>query len=176
MTTESWRTVAEYFALANRMKIFVSNGISVYEFNSILEHERNILSSQTFEELVGDPDRRVRFAHSIWTRHHINLDLCWVWPEVGGDKKASGNVPEVAKILSGNLSPKLLEMTRKPLLYRKKLPLIVFLWPPGIHNYERTRKFAIQYDIDDGSHRAVALWLANYRSADAFVGIWNDQE
>ena len=170
MNSVSWRTVAEFFALADSMKRFVPHGQNHYDFNSKLEQELINLSSKKITDLVNDPYRRKRFEQSIWIRRTIPLEQCWVWPKMGENSLASGMVPEVAGKLCKNLPPKLINMIDNPLLFLSNLPIIVFLWPPGIHNYERNDLFPVQYDIDDGSHRAVALWLANYRTADALVG------
>jgi hypothetical protein len=181
LTTISTRKVIEGFVAAEKLRGFVGSDQSRWVSERV--NQSLILASLTESELhsfVNDKERLARFCSALWTQEAIPLEKCWVWPEMRGWVKASGRVPDVAGLVIDDTDQsengvatkkKLLEMAQEVSRFAGTLPLIAFA-PPGIHKrYKRTNITTESwYDLDDGSSRAVAIWLAGQKEAFAFVG------
>ena len=146
----------------------------------------------TEKELFNyDYDWNLRLSHYLgctWEYKEIELSKCGVWPGMGGLKKeyTTGNVistkNEIAKILS--LKEKIKFNDRRALYIQEMsenvetlleyVPIIVFknqMVRGYMHEIWNQKDFKkCTYDIDDGSHRAVAMALKNKTKIMALVG------
>ena len=106
-------------------------------------------------------DRRKRIELGSWVFTIINLDRCAVWPGMGGEDWARGPVAKISgqfpsKAQSGNRTRAIRERVQEIFA---EFPII------GI----RTRSDHTRIRIEDGSHRAVAYYLAGFRQVFAYV-------
>ncbi len=156
--------VARAFLLAERLSDRLKKAPTDRDgFRAALVAEREklaALSGPALLELVPT-DRRARFEKGAWVLAIVNLDRCSVRPGMGGEDWARGPVIKIAnqfpsRSMPGNPVRVLIE--RVPDIFAD-LPLIAI----------RTRSDHARYRLDDGSHRAVAYYLAGFRQAFAFV-------
>ena len=168
-TSSPRRQVHEAFLLADALK---GGWVGRPSFELRMEQVKQELSAHSdikLESLVQDRARRMRFEKAIWCFETVSLEQCSVWPHMGGKTYATGSVPQAAERFLKHCEKdyRIFDMVEfaKQRLY-DVLPLIVF-----------KRKSGSGYRIDDGSHRAVARYLAGDREAAAFVAVapprWN---
>jgi len=153
--------VARAHILAERLKTAPADR---EKFRAALAEERKKLAGIGGLELlrlVEDQDRRKRIEKGTWVFAVVNLDRCAVWPGMGGEEWARGGVSKIAGLFPSKSSPgnrTRAIMERAPDIFAE-LPLIAI----------RTRSDHSRLRLDDGSHRAVAYYLAGFRQAFAFV-------
>src|SRR5262245_38446228 len=153
--------VARAFLLAEKLKNPPPTDRE--KFRVALAEERRKLAELPDGELLKliDADRRARFEKGAWVFAVINLDRCSVRPGMGGEQWARGPVHKIAsqfpsRALPGSPTRGIREFA--PELFAE-LPLVLI----------RTRSDYGRYRIEDGSHRAVAYYLAGFRQAFAYV-------
>jgi len=118
------------------------------------------LTEREIDQIIARDEKRLeRFEILSWTLGKVSLKGCFVYPHMGERAWAVGKVDEVAPkfIRLESFSSRIWKMKLFARLFCK-LPLIVL-------------KSDGQLKIDDGSHRAVVMFLAGLKSAPAFVGI-----
>jgi hypothetical protein len=132
-------------------------------FRAMIEEERKKLAALTITQVLGliEPDRRKRIESGTWVFSVINLDRCAVWPRMGGEDWARGPVAKIAgqfpsKAMPGNKTRPIRERAQEIF---GEFPLIAI----------RTRSDYGRYRLEDGSHRAIAYYLAGFRQAFAYV-------
>lgn len=152
--------VARAFLLADILKNMVSDR---EKFRAALIEERKKLAAMDAPDVFKqiEPDRRKRIEMGSWVFAVINLDRCAVWPGMGGEEWARGPVSRLAsqfpsRAMPGNRTRAIRECTQDIFA---ELPLILI----------RTRTDYNRFRIEDGSHRAIAYYLAGFRQAYAYV-------
>lgn len=154
------RQVKEAFFLAERMK----NG--PYEMPALelaiarVKAEIAALSDSELDSQIKDPKRLQQINEAKWYFGKVQIARCRVWPGMGKRPWATGDVPGVGVrcVKHSDPSDRLWKMAERAKTL-KQLPLIV-------HSRIEPR----QYRIDDGCHRAVALFLAGIKEAEAYIG------
>lgn len=153
--------VARAFLLAENLKRAVAKRDA---FRATLNAEREKLAALDGPELFKliDADRRQRIEKGSWVFSVINLDRCAVWPGMGGEEWARGPVSKVSgqfpsRAMPGNRTRPMRECAQD---FFAELPIIVI----------RTRSDHSRFRIEDGSHRAIAYYLAGFRQVFAYVG------
>jgi hypothetical protein len=152
--------VARAFLLAEALKKAPPDRDS---FRAALEEERKRLAAMNFKELFGliDADRRKRIETGQWVFTVISLERCAVWPGMGGEDWARGPVHKISglfpsKAMAGNRTRAIRERIQEIFA---EFPLIAI----------RTRSDHSRFRLEDGSHRAIAYYLAGFRQAFAYV-------
>ena len=164
------REVIESFLLANQMKQFASD--NQIGFRAKLAAKRDALrtlSATDVNLMMTDAQRLMRYLSAEWQLKIVELASCSVWPKMGQKPWAVGPVPRVAAelVAKDDKDEKAWDILNHVRSAFADLPLIVF---------ERKRSDK-QFRIDEGSHRAVAFYLAGFRQAFAFVGkVRNDPD
>jgi hypothetical protein len=104
-------------------------------------------------------DRRQRFDIATWKLEKIALPNCCVWPQMGSKVWATGSVHDVAAQFKALVPPdkQIACMLRFTHLYESHLPIIVI-------------KTNSRLEIDDGSHRAIAMAINGIETVTAWVG------
>lgn len=127
-------------------------------------HRIASLSEDQLDQGIPDPDRRTRYSGGTWRRSVVELACCSVWPQMGKRQWAAGLVSRVVEELrvKGGSADELYERAKIVQISFADNPLIVF----------RRKRTAEQFRIDDGCHRAVAYYLAGFRHAFAYVGMY----
>ncbi len=157
------RSVKETFVIAERLK---DGPFDTHEaFLASLERSKREVTSWPDCELdafIGSQDRvRLDFYNRArWRLDSVNLDTCLIWRRMGGRDWAEGLVPAVAERFR-SLEPEgnpIWRMQKFGELFALQLPIIVSVLNPS------TRM------IDDGSHRAIAMFLAGLKSTLAWIG------
>jgi hypothetical protein len=156
----SAEVVARAFLLAEELKRAPADREA---FRAELEAQRKKLAALSGTELFKliEADRRKRIELGSWVFTIINLDRCAVWPGMGGEEWARGAVAKISgqfpsKAQPGNRSRPIRERISEIFA---EFPII------GI----RTRSDHTRIRIEDGSHRAVAYYLAGFRQTFAYV-------
>lgn len=158
------REVKECFLLADALK---AGPFDPRGYRDRLASERRRIASMSEGQLdreISDPDRRARYSGGTWRLTVVELACCSVWPRMGGRQWATGPIPDVAEELRAHVdsADPLFEIAKNVQLSFSDIPLIVF----------RRKRSAQQYRIDDGCQRAVAYYLAGFRQAFAYVGVY----
>jgi hypothetical protein len=112
------------------------------------------------EIIVRDQLRLDRFEKLPWRLDIVSISECLVYPRMGERLWAVGTVKEVAERFL-HLEPigsRIWKMKLFAEIFSSNLPLIII---------ERAGRF----DIDDGSHRAVAMQLSGIMKTNAYVGL-----
>jgi hypothetical protein len=138
---------------------------AVVGFQAEVERERARLSDTPAGDLdliIGGKDARRlrRYNTAAWTLAVVPLESCRVADGMGGKSWVRGlSVPEAAtKFLTREGEKgRVWHMKFRTQLFLDSLPIIVVAG-------------AAEYQIDDGSHRAVAAWLAGHQHVTAFLG------
>lgn len=132
---------------------------------SALEHTKQHISSLSdpdIDNYIGkqNPPRLGFFDRAEWQLGTVNLSECVVWPKMGGRPWASGSVAAVAEMfrLKEPKDSRIWTMQTFSDFFSSHLRIIAFTGGP------------LQFAIDDGSHRAVAMALAGRNSAPAWIG------
>ena len=132
-------------------------------FRAALEAERKRLAPMTGKELFAqiEPDRRKRIETGQWVFSVVNLERCAVWPGMGGEEWARGPVHKISGLFPSRAMPgnRARAIRERILEVFSEFPLILI----------RTRSDHSRYRIEDGSHRAIAYYLAGFRQAFAYV-------
>ena len=167
-TPSSPEEVARAHLLADQLKEgpFTPDG-----FRSRIAESQTLLSGYAKDKLFSsmtDAQRRKRIESGTWVFTVITLDQCSVWERMGATDKnrrewAKGPVNRVASELQRKADPenKVWAILRNIRMVFAEFPLIIIR-----STGEPSRRFR----IDDGSHRAVAYYLAGFRHAFAYVG------
>ena len=120
------------------------------------------LSDEEIDNYIGreNPPRLAYFNRAQWELSVVDLSKCRVWERMGRRPWATGRVTAVAKIFSSEESKdsRIGTMLKFSDFFSSHLPIIAFITG------------ASQFDIHDGSHRAVAMVLAGRHSASAWIG------
>lgn len=155
--------VKRSFVLADWMKSARSRK-NVREFDALLVAEKlrvQALSETELDQIiVKDEGRLKRFNKYQWKLdEHFDLTTCRVYDRMGNRPWAIGTVHEVAGIFH-RMEPtgsRVWRMMSFVEFFSSSLPLIV------VENNGSLQ-------IDDGSHRAVAMYLAGMTQTSAYVG------
>jgi hypothetical protein len=160
------RQVKEALLLADRLK---GGPFEPEGFRERLRLERERLTALSIVEIDREikADRRRRLSEARWVLTVVTLDQCSVWPAMDERKWATGPVDRVAVRLQreGDRDNKVWKILGVVQQTFADLPLTAF----------RRKSNPAQYRIDDGSHRAVAYYLAGFREAFAYVGRVRDE-
>jgi hypothetical protein len=155
--------VKRAFVLADWMKA-AQRCESEREFDVLLASEGarvRSLSEPELDQIIGkDRHRLERFETFAWiVDEKCDLAKCWVYHRMGGRSWAVGTVQEVAEKFHRMepLGSRVWRMKLFAMYFKSQLPLIVL-------NQQGVLR------IDDGSHRAVAMWLAGVTQATAYIG------
>lgn len=138
-------------------------------FNKKLTEVKNKLRSLSeigIEEahFKDQHDRLRRINEGNWMLGIVGLENCLTWPHFGSWKSVeAGPVDVTAEKVRNHLEPddRLQEIVTHVHLFFLNLPLVVI----------RTNKHPAKFFIDDGTHRAVAYYLAGFREALAYIGV-----
>ena len=158
--TVSGEVVARSFLLAEALRKAPPDRDA---FRALLEEQRKKIAGLSIKELFAqiDSDRRKRFEMGQWVFTIVNLDRCAVWPGMGGEDWARG--PSARSPASSPRRPcpgaGRAVIRERILEVYSEFPLILI----------RTRSDHSRYRIEDGSHRAIAYYLAGMKQAFAFV-------
>jgi hypothetical protein len=132
-------------------------------FRTMLEEERKKIAALSFKDLFGqiDADRRKRLETGQWVFTVVSLERCAVWPGMGGEEWARGPVHKISglfpsKAMAGSKTRVIRERIQEVFA---EFPLIAI----------RTRSDHSRLRLEDGSHRAIAYYLAGFRQAFAYV-------
>jgi hypothetical protein len=154
------REIKEAFVLADRMKAGPFDELQKFRENLQFHKEQVswLSDAQLDEHIAKDSVRIKRYNLASWIRCWVKLASCSVWQEMGGRQWAKGTVEKVATELRHRKEPgdRIWGMVPYANFFVSELPIIVL--------QNQTIK------IDDGSHRAVAMWLANFSEAEVFLG------
>ena len=132
------------------------------EFLLLLQTEqiraRNLSEGEMDQIIKRDESRLERFETLTWELRTVRLGDCHVYPRMGKRAWAEGKVSDVsAKFM--RLEPSTSRIWKMKLFAHlfASLPMILL---------QRDEKV----EIDDGSHRAVAIYLSGIRDVQAYVG------
>lgn len=134
------------------------------EFRTFLASEKSrvfaLRESELDQIIEGDESRLKRLEEPGWTFEEVEVADCFVWERMGGRPWAIGTVREVGDrfLRMEPTGSRIWKMKFFAPIFSSQLPLIIFC---------RDGRLA----IDDGSHRAVAMYLAGIGKAKAYVGI-----
>jgi hypothetical protein len=160
MKSVTTREIKEAFVLADRMKNGPFNELGKFQENlqSQREQVQSLTVIQLDEKIARDSIRIKQYNSASWFRCRIKLADCLVWPRMGGRQWAEGTVEKVAIEFRRRkeLEDKIWKMVAFANFFESALPIIV------LQNQS--------IKIDDGSHRAVAMALANLSEAEAYLG------
>jgi hypothetical protein len=153
-------TVMRHFLLCNAMQA----GPFSPESDALvaIAAKRAHISAMSDAEVVAaaeNPHRRSYYLKAQWNLVDVDLRNCYVWKEMGGRPWATGTVDSLLPI------------------YRQQEPKNSRIWAMVPHAglfADHLRIVIIRekgmLNIDDGSHRAMAMALGGLSSAHAFVG------
>jgi hypothetical protein len=133
------------------------------EFLRLIESERTrvgALSESELDQIVGvDPERLKRFSEFDWDERKVILRDCFVWDKMGGRPWATGTVESVASkfLRMESQGSRVWRMKLFARLFEAEIPLIVRQSQRGL-------------EIEDGSHRAIAMYLVGVTEVIAIVG------
>lgn len=133
------------------------------EFLGLLSSESLRLANLTeseFDQIIArDVERLKRFETLTWTIGSVPLGDCYVYPRMGERAWAVGQVRDVAAKFTRmeQSSSRIWRMKLFATLF-SRLPVIIV---------RRSAKL----EIDDGSHRAIAMFLAGIKDAKAHIGV-----
>jgi len=176
----------------------IFNKRELEEYYSYMLGAYNKMEEGELNERITNNVRLNRYDNMDWHKANIKLEEMGSWPEMKGlpIEFTTGNIPEVARMINKfkkreiEVSKDRLEKTKRCAkkldsiianvdFVRPNFPLILF---PGGEVREKdynnhARKNAkplceiFQYDIDDGSERAVSYSLAGLKDVPCYVGI-----
>ena len=132
-------------------------------FARLLEEERKKIAALSIKDLFAqiDADRRKRFEMGQWVFTIINLDRCAVWPGMGGE--------DWARVRSTR-SPA--SSRRRPCRGTGRARFANGSWkctPSSRSSSFARAAITAGIRIEDGSHRAIAYYLAGFKQAFAYV-------
>ncbi len=165
------KQVKQTIYLADKMK---SPTNSPEEFREKLLNEKIELFKGDYKKLVNDyfDNHKIRekmIGEKKWFLGVVELDKCETWENFGGrpgfPQQSVSKTTELFK-KKNVFTDRIWNMVQHIQLFNPLLPIIVIL-----ESYEPLR-----YKIDDGSNRAVAMYLGGVRNAIAFIGIDANQE
>jgi hypothetical protein len=149
------------FVLADRLKSGPFDSLEV--FQAVLAAEKSRVAQLSDGELdsiiARDPRRLQEYNKATWNIERIMLGACFVYPKMGGREWARGSVCDVAEQFK-RLEPlvsRIWMMKHFSGVFEAELPIMVFTKSSNYH-------------IDDGSHRAIAMWLCRIERIAAWVG------
>jgi hypothetical protein len=119
---------------------------------------RQLTEAETDQIIIRDNSRLDRFENLGWELRTVELGDCYVYPRMDKRPWAVGRVRDVsAKFV--RLEPSSSRIWRMKLFASllTRLPLIIV-----------TKEGKLE--IDDGSHRAIAMYLSGIRHVRAYVG------
>ena len=151
------------FVLADWMKA-AHRCDSEEAFLSLLSSERLRVASLQAHELdqiiARDMSRLECFEKLAWRLDSVSLADCYVYSKMGERPWAVGTVKDVGEKFV-RMEPSGSRIWRMKLfarIFSSQLPLII------VQRSERL-------DIDDGSHRAIAMYLSGIKKSTAYIGI-----
>jgi hypothetical protein len=153
--------VKRAFVLADWMKA-ARRCESGEEFLALLEIETARLAKLAELELdliiAHDQSRLRRFETLSWRLGSVPLGDCYVYPRMGDRFWAVGKVKDVSTKFARMepFSSRIWQMKLFAALF-ERLPLIIVMT-------------GMKCEIDDGSHRAIAMFLSGKTDAKAFIG------
>lgn len=136
------------------------------EFRMLLAQEDNrvltLLEPELDQIIGGYPPRLERFEQYKWTVEDIVIADCFVWNQMGSRPWAVGSVREVGEkfLRMEPTGSRIWKMKLFAGIFSSQLPMII------VRQNGRS-------EIDDGSHRAIAMHLFGIQRAKAFVGVLN---
>jgi len=149
------------FVLADWMKS-ASRCESEKEFLLLLQagqtRVRELTESEMDQIIQRDKSRLNRFQELAWKLRTVRLGDCYVYPSMGKRAWAVGQVSDVSEMFTRlePFSSRIWKMKLFASLFTN-LPLIL------LNAHEKL-------NIDDGSHRAIAMYLSGIRDVQAYVG------
>lgn len=177
METIAFQSVQHAFVLSNKMKRITNNinneiDIDYHLFRATMEECKNEIRTEPDWDVAvrkSDKDgiRWDLYNKCRWRLDCVELRGIRIYPKMGRSHKDNEEIPELkgtvddaAKIVSNHLVffPKIKNMKQYADMFCRFLPIIIV-------NTKRRK-----YDIDDGNHRAVAMYLAGIRKVNAWVG------
>jgi hypothetical protein len=153
--------VMRAFVLADWMKA-ASCCESEKEFLLLLRAEQARVSELTeveMDQIIGrDESRLTRFQTFDWELRTVRIGDCHVFRRMGDRAWAEGQVRDVASMFE-RLEPSVSRIWKMKLFAPlfTDLPIIVF-------------QIGQKRQINDGSHRAIAMYLSGIREVRAYVG------
>jgi hypothetical protein len=154
--------VKRAFVLADWMKS-ASRCDSEEEFLLLLRAEQTrveeLSESQMDQIIKRDESRLERFQTCTWAFRTVGLGDCHVYSGMGKRSWAVGRASEVSTAFT-RLEPS------SSRIWKMKLFAPVFSHLPLI-----LLQIDKEFTIDDGSHRAIAMYLAGIRDAQAYIGV-----
>jgi len=150
------------FVLADWMKA-AQRCDSEEEFLSLLSSEKLRVTSLGEHELnqiiVRDTDRLNRFETLAWTLDRVSLGDCFVYDRMGARPWAVGTVKEVGEkfVRMEPSGSRIWKMKFFADIFSSQLPLIII-------------REEGKLKIDDGSHRAIAMYLSGINEGSAYIG------
>ena len=149
------------FVLADWMKS-ARRCESEEEFVVLLDTEQKRVAQLTEEQVdqivTRDESRLRRFRELEWDFRRVTLGECQVYPRMGKRAWAVGRVSDVSSAFTQ------MEPTASR-IWKMKLFASLFLRLPLI-----ILQKGQTMEVDDGSHRAIAMYLSGIREAPAYVG------
>jgi hypothetical protein len=128
----------------------------------LLDTEQKRVAQLTEEQVdqivTRDESRLRRFQELEWDFRRVTLGECQVYPRMGKRAWAVGRVSDVSSAFTQ------MEPTTSR-IWKMKLFASLFLRLPLI-----ILQKGQTMEIDDGSHRAIAMYLSGIREAPAYVG------
>jgi len=153
--------VKRAFVLADWMKA-AGRCRSEEEFLALFASESTRLARLTegeFDQIIArDQSRLKRFETLEWELDSTPLGDCYVYPRMGDRAWAEGQVRDIAGkfVRQEPPSSRIWKMKLFAALFRR-LPLIIVVRGKNL-------------EIDDGSHRAIAMFLSGIKDANAYIG------
>jgi hypothetical protein len=158
------RRAKEAFVIAEMVKAGPLH--SPEAFLASMENLEREVTSWTDNEIDSfmareNPHRLANYNRAQWKSDTVELQKCTVWPRMGRREWAEGNVTTVADLFRRHepQQSRIWDMQKFGEIFSSRLPIIVFLVGPS------------SIMIDDGSHRAVAMALADIKSSLAWIGL-----
>jgi hypothetical protein len=149
------------FVLSDRLTAAPFDNIEI--FLTVLNEEKSriqVLSVTELDSIIGrDRERLHNYNVAVWKFDKLQLGSCFVWPEMGRRAWAQGTVCEVAEKFKRlePLNSRVWNMKLFSSIFEGQLPIVVL---------RKNSKF----QIDDGSHRAIAMALSGIQTVSAWTG------
>lgn len=149
------------FILADRLKVgpFDSPGSLLAAVEAAAVEIDGLPEAEVDRIISTDPERLERCNRARWRYAPVGLSQCRVYSRMGERAWAVGTVGLVARRFSSEATDadRIHRMIAFAKVYAERLPLILFRDGEGLR-------------INDGNHRAIAMFLAGIRTAPAWVG------
>jgi hypothetical protein len=162
MQTEPREDAKRAFVLANRMKAGPFDSVELFQTILAAEGTRvQHLSEVELDAIIArDSVRLTKYNRAVWNLASVQLSRCNVYRHMGDRVWAEGRVHEVAERFKRlePLTSRIWSMKQFAKLFSEDLPIVIL-------NESNV------FTIDDGSHRAVAMYLNRVGQAIAWIGV-----